>query len=156
VASYERIAAKDEFRANIALGGEGRAVELSSSEKAFCVRCANAVGLSVAGVDVMRNREGQLFLIEVNSNFGLNIQKVTGINVAEKLIQYLENEISSSKTNPLPVINKRETDNYLENLLTKVKGKDLKYKNRNGTKLIKRINSVTDLQDIMIDTFTIQ
>ena len=47
------------------------------------------MGLSIAGVDIMRSARGPLVL-EVNASPGFGIEKITGRNVAGKIIEYVE------------------------------------------------------------------
>lgn len=89
VASMERQSLDDDFRSNIHQGGEGRAVKLTADERRTALKAAKAIGLSVCGVDMMRSNRGPLVL-EVNHSPGFNIEKVTGRNVAGKIIEYVE------------------------------------------------------------------
>jgi len=47
------------------------------------------MGLPICGVDIMRSNKGPLVL-EVNASPGFGIEKVTNHNVAEKIIEYVE------------------------------------------------------------------
>lgn len=88
IAAMERIAKEGEFRSNIHQGGIGRAYQPSSSEKHLAVRAAKAIGLQVAGVDVIQTKHGPA-VMEVNANPGFEaLEKVTGVNVAEAIIKY--------------------------------------------------------------------
>ena len=89
VASMKRQSLDDDFRSNLHQGGEGSNVKLSDEEKKVAVKAARAVGLSIAGVDMMRSNRGPLVL-EVNASPGFGIEHVTGRNVAEKIIEYVE------------------------------------------------------------------
>lgn len=89
VASMKRQSVSDDFRSNLHKGGEGSAIKLTDEEKKVAVQAAKAMGLHVAGVDLMRSNRGPLVL-EVNASPGFGIEKVTGRNVAEKIIEYVE------------------------------------------------------------------
>lgn len=89
VASMLRQSLDDDFRSNLHQGGEGIPVKLSDEERKTAQRAAKALGLSVCGVDMMRSSRGPLVL-EVNSSPGFGVEKVTGHNVAEKVIDYAE------------------------------------------------------------------
>lgn len=89
VASMKRQSLDDDFRSNLHQGGEGVPVKLSDEEKKSVQKAAKAMGLSICGVDIMRSNRGPLIL-EVNSSPGFGIEKVTGHNVAEKIIEYVE------------------------------------------------------------------
>ena len=90
VASMRRTAREGEFRSNIHRGGTAQKIKLTPEERSTAVRAAKAMGLKVAGVDLLRSNHGPLVL-EVNSSPGLEgIEKATDIDVAGKIIQYIE------------------------------------------------------------------
>lgn len=89
VASMQRQSLDDDFRSNLHKGGLGTSIKLTDEEKKVAVKAAKAMGLSVAGVDIMRSARGPLIL-EVNASPGFGIEKVTNRNVAEKMIEYVE------------------------------------------------------------------
>lgn len=89
VASMKRQSLDDDFRSNLHKGGEGTAVKLTDEERKIAVRVAKAMGLHVAGVDLMRSSRGPLIL-EVNASPGFGIERVTGRNVAKPIIEYIE------------------------------------------------------------------
>jgi ribosomal protein S6--L-glutamate ligase len=91
VASMQRQSLTDDFRSNLHMGGEGKKIKLSDEERKTALKAAKAIGLSVAGVDLIRSSRGPLVL-EVNSSPGLRgIEEVTGKNVAGKIIDYVVN-----------------------------------------------------------------
>ena len=90
VASMERTAQEGEFRANIHLGATARAVEVTEEERELAIRATKIIGLDVAGVDMVRSNSGPKIL-EINSSPGLEgIEGATGIDVAAKMIEFLE------------------------------------------------------------------
>ena len=89
VASMKRQSLDDDFRSNLHKGGEGSSIKLTEAEKKVAINAAKAMGLHVAGVDIMRSARGPLVL-EVNASPGFGIERVTGRNVAEKIIEYIE------------------------------------------------------------------
>ncbi len=89
VASMQRQSLDDDFRSNLHKGGLGTPIKLTDEEKKLAVRAAKAMGLHIAGVDLLRSERGPLVL-EVNASPGFGIEKVTGRNVAEKIIEYIE------------------------------------------------------------------
>jgi ribosomal protein S6--L-glutamate ligase len=90
VASMKRQSLDDDFRSNIHQGGTGTVVKLTDEEKRTALKAAKAVGLQICGVDLIRSKRGSLVL-EVNSSPGLEgIEKVTGRDVAGKIIDYIE------------------------------------------------------------------
>jgi ribosomal protein S6--L-glutamate ligase len=68
---------------------------MTDEEKESAVRSAKVLGLQVAGVDLIQSDRGPLVL-EVNSSPGLEgIERASGIDVAEKIIEFLEYEIQN-------------------------------------------------------------
>jgi len=90
VASMLRKGPSGEFRSNFHRGGTVQATKLSKEERRTAVRAAKTLGLSVAGVDLLRSERGPL-VMEVNSSPGLEgIEQATGKDVAGEIIEYLE------------------------------------------------------------------
>ncbi len=89
VASMKRQSLDDDFRSNLHKGGGGVSVKLTPEENRIAVKAAKAMGLHIAGVDLMRSNRGPLVL-EVNASPGFGVEKITGRNVAEKIIDYVE------------------------------------------------------------------
>ena len=89
VASMQRRSLDDDFRSNLHKGGEGVPIKLTDEEKKLAINAAKAMGLHIAGVDLMRSERGPVVL-EVNSSPGFGIEKITGRNVAAKIIEYVE------------------------------------------------------------------
>lgn len=89
VASMKRQSLDDDFRSNLHKGGEGTKVKLTEEETKMAIKAAKAMGLNVAGVDMMRSERGPLIL-EVNASPGFGIEKVTGRDVATAIIEYVE------------------------------------------------------------------
>lgn len=89
VASMKRQSLTDDFRSNLHKGGEGVIVKLTPEERKIVITATKAMGLHIAGVDFMRSNRGPLVL-EVNASPGFGIEKVTGRNVSEKIIEYIE------------------------------------------------------------------
>ena len=89
VASMKRQSLDDDFRSNLHKGGEGTAIKLTDEERKMAVKAAKAMGLNIAGVDLMRSARGPLVL-EVNASPGFGIEKVTGRDVATSIIEYIE------------------------------------------------------------------
>jgi ribosomal protein S6--L-glutamate ligase len=97
VASMQRQSLDDDFRSNLHKGGEGKAIKLTDHEKKIAVRAAKAMGLHIAGVDLMRSTRGPLVL-EVNASPGFGIERVTGRNVAGPIIEYIEHNATRRNT----------------------------------------------------------
>lgn len=89
VAAMQRQAGSGEFRANLHRGGSAVAIVPTEAEVEAAVRAARAVGLEVAGVDLLRSRRGPLVL-EVNASPGLEgIESASGIDVAGAIVQHV-------------------------------------------------------------------
>lgn len=89
VASMQRKSLDDDFRSNLHKGGEGTPIKLTDEERKTAVKAAKAMGLNVAGVDMMRSERGPLVL-EVNASPGFGVEQVTGRDVASAIIEYVE------------------------------------------------------------------
>lgn len=90
VAAMQRTAQEGEFRSNLHRGGSAVLVKLSAEERSTAVKAARTMGLNIAGVDILRSARGPLVL-EVNSSPGLEgIENATGLNIAGKIIEYVE------------------------------------------------------------------
>ncbi|HUD03276.1 MAG TPA: RimK family alpha-L-glutamate ligase [Patescibacteria group bacterium] len=89
VASMKRQSLDDDFRSNLHQGAEGSLVKLTDEEKRTALKAARAMGLQICGVDMVRSDRGPLIL-EVNVSPGFGIEKVTGRDVASKIIEYVE------------------------------------------------------------------
>lgn len=90
VAAMRRQGPPGEFRSNLHQGGTAVAITLSEEEQQVAIQAVNAMGLGCAGVDMLPSSRGPL-VMEVNSSPGLEgIETYTGIDVAGKMIEYLE------------------------------------------------------------------
>jgi len=93
VASIQREAAPGEFRANIHQGGTASIVKITPAERSLAIKAAKILGLKVAGVDIIRSKNGPL-LLEVNSSPGLEgIETATGKDIAGMMISSIEKHL---------------------------------------------------------------
>ncbi len=93
VASMKRQAAEGEFRSNLHRGGSAEKVKISPEERAVASRAAKAMGLNVAGVDLLRSNHGPV-VMEVNSSPGLEgIEQCSGKDVAGTIIEFIERTV---------------------------------------------------------------
>lgn len=98
VAAMKRTASGDEFRSNIHRGGSAKPVKITPEERSTAVRAAKIMGLNVCGVDLLRSNHGPV-VMEVNSSPGLEgIETATGINIAAKIIHFIEKNAKPGKT----------------------------------------------------------
>lgn len=97
VASMKRQSAPGEFRSNLHRGGTADKIKLTPEERSTAVRAAKAMGLRVAGVDMLRSNHGAV-VMEVNSSPGLEgIEQATEVDVAGRIIEFLEKNAGLGK-----------------------------------------------------------
>jgi len=93
VSSMERHAQVGDFRANLHRNVSTSSVKISSEEKRLAVKAVKAMGLKVAGVDLIRSNKGPL-LLEVNSSPRIDdIEEVTGKDIAGAMISAIERQL---------------------------------------------------------------
>src|SRR5262245_2329312 len=93
VAAMKRKAVSGEFRSNLHRGGTAQNMRLPAEYRRTALAAARVLGLRVAGVDLIESKEGPM-VMEVNSSPGLEgIQKTTGVDVAEAIIEHMEQEV---------------------------------------------------------------
>jgi ribosomal protein S6--L-glutamate ligase len=97
VGAMKRQGKEGEFRSNLHRGGSSSIIKLSRKEKSTALLAAKCMGLAIAGVDMLQGKKGPLVL-EVNSSPGLEgIEKATGINISQKIIQYIETGVAAKR-----------------------------------------------------------
>lgn len=80
----------NDFRSNITNGGTATPYNPSDSEINLALKACDALGLDFGGVDIIGD-----MVCEVNSNAHIiNIMEATGINVAEKMFNYIVKGLS--------------------------------------------------------------
>lgn len=100
IAAMQRKAVKGEYRSNLHRGGTAEVIKLRPEERRLAIKAARVMGLDLAGVDILRSAHGPL-VIEVNSSPGLEgIEKATGIDVASKIIAYIEKDCLAGPNKP--------------------------------------------------------
>ncbi len=94
VGAMKRQGAEGDFRSNLHQGGSATAYKLNRKEKSMALAAAKAMGLGVCGVDMIPSDRGPL-VMEVNSSPGLEgIEKATSVDIAGKIMDYIEASIS--------------------------------------------------------------
>ena len=180
VATYMRVAPKGDFRANISGGGTGIKATITKQEEFMCLLAAQAVGLPVSGVDFVRAKTGEPYLVELNGNPGFFIEKVTGISVSRPIVAFCEGEFEKfqhdrKKTGQArrdtrhlmdelmletkkvsKILNPVLKDQYLQSILNQYKGQVLDYTDREGKPQSRKLNSMNDLVYIMSQTFQVK
>ncbi len=93
VAAMRRRAQGEEFRSNVHRGGTVEPVKLDPAYEEVAVRCAQIMGLRVAGVDLLEGNDGPL-VMEVNSSPGLEgIETATKLDVAGAIVDYIADQV---------------------------------------------------------------
>ncbi len=93
IASFKRVAAPGEKKSNIYSGGRAEPFKLDSEMEDITLRAAKAVKARLCAVDMLQGKNG-LKITEVNINPGLRgIEKATGINVAQAIVNFVKGEL---------------------------------------------------------------
>jgi len=93
VGAMKRQGKEGEFRSNLHRGGTAEVIQLSDEEETAALKAAKAMGLGIAGVDMLQSARGPLIL-EVNSSPGLEgIEAATGKDIASIIIKYIERNV---------------------------------------------------------------
>ncbi|MDI6733451.1 MAG: RimK family alpha-L-glutamate ligase [Planctomycetota bacterium] len=88
ITAMRRIPAKGEFRSNLHQGGSVKKISPTREENALALEATKTLGLNLAGVDIMRTRKGPLVL-EINGSPGFEgLEKITGMNIARRIIDF--------------------------------------------------------------------
>ncbi|RUO25576.1 RimK family alpha-L-glutamate ligase [Aliidiomarina minuta] len=91
IAAMERHSPDGDFRANVSLGAVASPCALTTDEEEIVIAATQAIGINVAGVDLIRSKEGPMLLeINVSPDFTgeQGIECVTGIDVAGAIIDF--------------------------------------------------------------------
>ncbi|MGJ8530234.1 30S ribosomal protein S6--L-glutamate ligase [Maritalea sp.] len=98
IAAMLRTGAEGDFRSNLHRGGSAKSIKITPEERATAVQSAKSMGLNVCGVDMLRSSTGPV-VMEVNSSPGLEgIENATGIDVAGKVIEFMEKTVKPNST----------------------------------------------------------
>jgi ribosomal protein S6--L-glutamate ligase len=97
VGAMKRQGKEGEFRSNLHRGGSATSIKLKRAERTAALKAAEAMGLSIAGVDMLQSKRGPLIL-EVNSSPGLEgIEKATDVDIAGKIVEFIERRMSKKR-----------------------------------------------------------
>lgn len=97
VGAMKRQGAEGEFRSNLHRGGSAKKVRLTSAQRQLALNAVKAMGLSMAGVDMLESSRGPLVL-EVNSSPGLEgIEAATDKDVAASIIKHIEANVGKNR-----------------------------------------------------------
>jgi len=90
IGAMKRSAVGDEFRSNFSLGGDVDSWKMSEEEKVLAEKTADVCGLDYCGVDIMKDKNGNNYILEVNRACQYKgFEKATGINVARRVLEML-------------------------------------------------------------------
>ena len=79
-----------DFRANYHLSKDSRFKDLSPEQEKIALNAASAVGLEIAGVDLIVDKKNRVSVIEVNSSPGFNgLEAATGLDIAGGIVKYV-------------------------------------------------------------------
>lgn len=97
VGAMKRQGAEGEFRSNLHRGGSAKKVTLTAAQRQLALSAVKAMGLHMAGVDMLESSRGPLVL-EVNSSPGLEgIEAATGKDVAASVIKHIEANVGKNR-----------------------------------------------------------
>lgn len=90
VAGMKRLNENGDFRSNIAVGGKGILTKIPDSYISLAEKAANLLKLDYCGIDLLKGKNDEPILCEVNSNaFLKGIEETTGINVAYQYAKHI-------------------------------------------------------------------
>lgn len=82
---------KGEWRTHVAHGGRVEQFDVPKDMQDMCVNILDTMGLSFAGIDIMTDLEGQMYILEVNSVPGMSIlYNLSNKNFAEDILLHLK------------------------------------------------------------------
>ena len=85
---------ENDFRANITNGGKMSEYKPTDEDLALARNVMKCLKLDFAGIDIMHDKSGRAVFLEANSNAHFkNIYDLTGINAAEKMIEYIVGKV---------------------------------------------------------------
>lgn len=93
VGSMKRTAKEGEFRSNLHRGGSSKVEPISKEEEKVALNAVKYLGLTIAGVDMLRSKRGPLIL-EVNASPGLEgIETTTQMDISGRIINFIERQL---------------------------------------------------------------
>src|SRR5437764_715677 len=82
--------ARGDWRTNVAQGGTAEPARVDREQESLAVRAAEALGATVAGVDLLPGASGEWYVIEVNAVPGWRaLAPVTQVDVAAAVVRHL-------------------------------------------------------------------
>ncbi|HDI52913.1 MAG TPA: hypothetical protein ENF89_02045 [Candidatus Bathyarchaeota archaeon] len=90
VVGRERRSNPEDFRYNVSLGARAEAFQQPIYDE-LAVEVAEAVGLKIAGIDILPGLDGEAYVLEANCYPGFTaLIEATGIPIHERIVDYLQ------------------------------------------------------------------
>jgi gamma-F420-2:alpha-L-glutamate ligase len=95
IASMRRDVVKGDFRSNVHLGGATREYEPDKATAKLAIRAAKAVRGKWLGVDIMFDKDGNPYVLEVNASAGTDgIEALTKKDIISEVMEYVKNGVN--------------------------------------------------------------
>jgi ribosomal protein S6--L-glutamate ligase len=90
-----------DFRANFHLSRHSRAKDLSPQQEEIALKAASAVGLEIAGIDLIVDQEDRVRVIEANYSPGFKgLEAATGLDIAGRIVEYVASTCARKGNKP--------------------------------------------------------
>jgi ribosomal protein S6--L-glutamate ligase len=90
VAAVELRPEKGDFRSNIHQGGYGRRLTPNEDLTILGLKASRALGLEIAGVDMVVRNDGRIQVLETNYSPGFKgLEEITGVDIASRIIAFV-------------------------------------------------------------------
>ncbi len=92
--AIERLSLHCKNRPKIPLNQRSKKASLSSDLEKISLKATQAMGIELAGLDIMPDNKGHLRLLEINRSPQFKrFSQVTGLNIAKEIIKYIEGKV---------------------------------------------------------------
>jgi ribosomal protein S6--L-glutamate ligase len=99
IGAMKRMQIKKDFRSNYSQGAEVKNYKLSDEEKELCMKAHKAVNGAWSAVDFIHDKDGNPYILEVNSSPGTEgFEDATDINIAKTVVEFLEDRVNWRRT----------------------------------------------------------
>ena len=89
VGAIYRNSTTENWKTNTHLGGTAEICKVTPELEEICIKAKDCVKGQIVGIDLMESKERGLVVHEINNTTEYrNVARVTGINIAEKILQY--------------------------------------------------------------------
>jgi RimK family alpha-L-glutamate ligase len=94
VAAMKRKSQNGNWKTNISAGGVGKQYQLPSEARSIVHDAVEAIGVDVAGIDIIKDTQGNWYVLELNTPAGSKgLYRATGVNVGAHIAKYAIEEI---------------------------------------------------------------